>query len=271
MSLATASTTSRPHRLNAFRQATTRWGVVVLTFVILMIAWQGGVTIFNVPPFVLPAPSAIVVRFLQDVTSMSVWSDAAVTLVEVIAGFAVSAIFGLLVGSVVALNQLAEKIIYPYVLALQTIPKVALAPLLIIWAGFGIQSKIVMAALIAFFPIIVNVITGLKSAEGNRILLMRALKASPWQIFCKVRLPGMLPYYVAGLEIGIVFSMIGAIVGEFIGASKGLGMLIVMRQGSIDVTGVFSILIFLSLLGIALNLILKAVAAPYIAWSRELK
>ena len=271
MSIATPVTGPMVDRFASVRQMTARWGVVLLTFVVLMAVWEGGVRLFGVPSFVLPPPSAIAMRFADDVTSQSVWGNAVVTLIEVIAGFVIAAVAGLAVGSLVALSRLAEQIVYPYILAFQTVPKVALAPLLIIWAGFGIQSKIITAALIAFFPILVNVITGLKSVEANRILLMRALRASPWQTFCKVRLPGMLPFYCAGLEIGIVFSMIGAVVGEFIGASKGLGMLIVMRQGAIDVAGVFSILIFLSLLGIGLNLILKAATARSIAWSRELK
>lgn len=260
-----------PARTVRLRSAAGEWLPVALTLVLFFVVWEGAVRLFSIPQFVLPAPSLIISRFLQDLASAEIWGHVAMTLTEILAGFAVAAILGLALGSVVALNRSAEKIAYPYLLAMQTVPKVAIAPLLIIWAGFGIQSKIITAALIAFFPILVNVITGLKSVEGNRLLLMRSLKASPWQTFKKVRLPGMLPYYFAGLEIGIVFATIGAVVGEFIGASKGLGMLIVMRQGAIDVAGVFSVLIFLSLLGITLNLILKAVARRYVSWSRELK
>lgn len=263
--------TSMPVKRVRFRGVVGDWLPVAVTLILFFAIWEGGVRLFSVPQFVLPAPSVIVQRFLQDVASREIWGHVAMTLTEIVAGFILAAVLGLVLGSLVALNRSAERVAYPYLLAIQTVPKVAIAPLLIIWAGFGIQSKIITAALIAFFPILVNVITGLKSVEGNRLLLMRSLKASPWQTFRKVRLPGMLPYYFAGLEIGIVFATIGAVVGEFIGASKGLGMLIVMRQGAIDVAGVFSILIFLSLLGIALNLILKAVARHYISWSRELK
>jgi NitT/TauT family transport system permease protein len=162
-----------------------------------------------------------------------------------------------------------ERIVYPYVLALQTIPKVAIAPLMIIWVGFGIQSKIVTAGLIAFFPILVNVIVGLKTVEPRRILLMRALKANGWQTFVKVRLPSMLPYLFAGFEVGIIFAIIGAIVGEFLGSSRGLGSLVIQRQAAIDVAGVFSILFYLSVMGIALNLILRSIAKRYAFWSQR--
>jgi NitT/TauT family transport system permease protein len=172
-------------------------------------------------------------------------------------------------GCAIGLVPVVERIVYPYVLALQTIPKVALAPLMIIWVGFGIQSKIVTAGLIAFFPVLVNVVAGLKTVEPRRVLLMRALKASPWQTFIKVRLPSMLPYLFAGLEVGIIFAVIGAIVGEFLGSSRGLGSLVIQRQAAIDVAGVFSILVYLSAMGIALNLILRSVAKRYAFWSQR--
>lgn len=255
----------------SLRRLACDWLPVIATMVAFFGAWEGGVRHFEIPQYILPAPSVIVLRFARDVVDKAMWESTAVTLVEVLAGFALAALSGLLIGSLVALNRVAEKIAYPYILAVQTIPKVAIAPLLVIWAGYGIQSKIITAALVGFFPILVNVISGLKSVESNRLLLMRSLKASAWQTFVKVRLPAMLPYYFAGLEIGIVFAMIGAIVGEFIGATTGLGTMIIIRQGAIDVAGVFSILIFLSALGIALNLILKGIAGRYIAWSRNLK
>jgi NitT/TauT family transport system permease protein len=152
------------------------------------------------------------------------------------------------------------------VLALQTVPKVAIAPLLIIWFGFGLQSKVLTAALIAFFPVLVNVIAGLRSVDPRRLMLMRALQASPWQTFRKVRLPSMLPYLFAGLEIAMVFSIIGVIVGEFIGSSVGLGVMIIQRQGTIDVAGVFSVLIYLSLLGLVLNAVIVGAKRRLVFW-----
>jgi NitT/TauT family transport system permease protein len=243
-------------------------GLVVLTTIALFVLWELLVRLLGVASFVLPAPSTIIERFAGDVVDPGIWWNFAVTLVEVVAGFALAASLGLVIGTAVALVPVIEKVVYPYVLALQMVPKVAIAPLLIIWAGFGIQSKIVTAALVAFFPILVNVIAGLKTVDGKQILLMRSLKASWWRTFTAVRLPGMLPYFFAGLEIGVAFATIGAVVGEFIGASVGLGMLIVERQSAIDVAGVFSILIFLAFMGVVLNLILRFVAARFVFWAR---
>jgi NitT/TauT family transport system permease protein len=242
--------------------------LVAVTTIILLLAWEAAVRLFGIASFILPAPSAILERLGTDIVDPAIWGHFLVTLTEVVSGFALAASLGLVIGAAVALVPIVEKIVYPYVLALQMVPKVAIAPLLIIWAGFGIQSKIVTAALVAFFPILVNVIAGLKTGDGKQILLMRSLKAGWWQTFAMVRLPGMLPYFFAGLEIGVTFATIGAVVGEFIGASRGLGMLIVERQNAIDVAGVFSILIFLAFMGVALNLILRLVAARYVFWAR---
>lgn len=142
----------------------------------------------------------------------------------------------------------------------------AIAPLLIIWFGFGLQSKVLTATLIAFFPVLVNVIAGLRSVDARRLMLMRALRASPWQTFVKVRLPSMLPYLFAGLEMAMVFSIIGVIVGEFIGSSVGLGVMIIQRQGTIDVAGVFSVLICLSLLGLVLNAVIVGAERRLVFW-----
>jgi NitT/TauT family transport system permease protein len=242
--------------------------IIVAAFVGLVVVWEWAVRAFDIPSFVLPAPSAVAERFAADLSGGAIGVHLRTTLIEVVAGFALAAVVGLAIGTAVALVPVVDRIVYPYILALQTIPKVAIAPLLIIWAGFGIQSKIVTAALIAFFPVLVNVIAGLKTVDTNRLLLMRALKANAWQTLIKVRFPGMLPYYFAGLEIGIVFSTIGAIVGEFIGASQGLGTLIIQRQAAIDVAGVFSVLIFLSVMGIVLNLLLRLIARRYVFWAQ---
>jgi NitT/TauT family transport system permease protein len=236
---------------------------------LFLLCWQGGVRVFDVPEFILPTPSAIVAKVVSDFTTGIIFPDFETTLLEVLAGFAVGTIVGILVGSAVALIAAVESWVYPYILALQTVPKVAIAPLMIIWFGYGIQSKILMAALIAFFPILVNVIAGLKTVDPRRLLLMRALKANAWQIFVKVRLPNMLPYLLAGIEIGIIFAVIGAIVGEFVGSSTGLGSLVIRRQSAIDVVGVFSVLVYLSLMGLTLNAIVQWAGSRYVFWARR--
>jgi NitT/TauT family transport system permease protein len=160
-----------------------------------------------------------------------------------------------------------EQTIYPYVVALQTLPKIAIAPLIIVWFGFGISSKVVIAAMVGFFPVLVNVIVGLKTIDQSKLDLMRSLNATRWQTFRLVKFPNALPFVFAGLDIAIVFSVLGAIVGEFVGAQRGLGNLILQFNFSLDIAGVFAVLILLSVMGVALHLIMQAIQRRVIFWA----
>lgn len=237
--------------------------------IVFLAVWEGSLRIFDVPQFILPTPIEIVKQIAGDAWSGLIFVHLYITVLETLLGFFLAAILGIGLGCAVGLMPRFERIVYPYILALQTIPKVAVAPLMIIWVGYGIQSKILTAGLIAFFPILVNVVVGLKTVEPRMLLLMRALKAGHVQTFLKVRLPSMLPYLFAGLETAVIFAVIGAIVGEFIGASQGLGSLIIQRQAAIDVPGVFSILFYLSMIGIVLDAILRVIAHRYAFWSHR--
>jgi NitT/TauT family transport system permease protein len=241
----------------------------VVGLVAFLAIWEGSLRLFDVPQFILPTPSEIVERIVRDAVTGLIFIHVQVTMIETLLGFLLAALLGIGLGCAVGLSPRFERIVYPYILALQTIPKVAVAPLMIIWVGYGIQSKILTAGLIAFFPILVNVVVGLKTVEPRMLLLMRALKAGHIQTFIKVRLPSMLPYLFAGLETAIIFAVIGAIVGEFIGASHGLGSLIIQRQAAIDVPGVFSVLFYLSAIGIALDAGLRLIARRYAFWSHR--
>jgi NitT/TauT family transport system permease protein len=236
---------------------------------IFLAVWEGSLRLFDVPQFILPTPIEIIGRIVKDAVTGLIFIHVQVTVLETLFGFLLAAILGIGLGCAVGLSPKFERIIYPYILALQTIPKVAVAPLMIIWVGYGIQSKVLTAGLIAFFPILVNVVVGLKTVEPRMLLLMRALRAGHLQTFIKVRLPSMLPYLFAGLETAIIFAVIGAIVGEFIGASQGLGSLIIQRQAAIDVPGVFSVLFYLSAIGIVLDAVLRAIARRYAFWSHR--
>jgi len=237
-----------------------------LLFVLLMTAWHFSVALGLVPVFVLPAPLDVAAKVLHDVVDPSVQYDILYTVAEILIGFAVAAIFGIVFGAAIALVPLVDRVLSPYIVALQTIPKVAIAPLLIIWFGFGIESKIVIVALIAFFPILVNVVLGFRSTDPRQIVLMNVLDASVWQIFAKVRIPNALPFIMAGLYIAMIFSVIGAVVGEFLGSAYGLGSQIMQRQASMDVVGVYSVLVLLTVIGIALNVIVKMVSRKLVFW-----
>jgi NitT/TauT family transport system permease protein len=231
--------------------------------------WEGILHFLNVPEFILPTPSEIIRQIVQDAVTGLIFVHLEVTVLETLFGFVLAAVLGVGLGCAVGLLPRFERFVYPYILALQTIPKVAVAPLMIIWVGYGIQSKILTAGLIAFFPVLVNVVVGLKTVEPRMLLLMRALKAGHFQTFIKVRLPSMLPYLFAGLETAVIFAVIGAVVGEFLGASQGLGSLIIQRQAAIDVPGVFSALFYLSAIGIVLDVILRGIARRYAFWSHR--
>lgn len=237
--------------------------------VIFLAFWEGSLRLFDVPQFILPTPIEIITQIVKDAATGLIFIHVQVTVIETLFGFLLAAVLGIGLGCAVGLLPRFERIVYPYILALQTIPKVAVAPLMIIWVGYGLQSKILTAGLIAFFPVLVNVVVGLKTVEPRMLLLMRALKAGHIQTFFKVRLPSMLPYLFAGLETAIIFAVIGAIVGEFIGASQGLGSLIIQRQAAIDVPGVFSVLFYLSAIGIVLDAVLRAIARRYAFWSHR--
>ncbi len=159
-----------------------------------------------------------------------------------------------------------EKILYPYVVAFQTLPKVAIAPIIVIWFGFGLTSKIIITATIAFFPLLANTIVGLRSAPLDQIELMVAFTATRWQTFRMVRFPQALPFIFVGLDVAAVLSVIGAIVGEFVGSEAGLGYLILQMNFNFDMPGVFAVLIILSLMGIGLHLLVVWVQGHVVFW-----
>jgi NitT/TauT family transport system permease protein len=241
--------------------------LAVITLVLLMGGWESLVRSGLVPAFLLPAPSNLISQFLTDILSPTVLRDVRYTFAEIVLGFSAGAALGVTLGAAIALVPILEKVIWPYVITLQTIPKVAIAPLLIIWFGFGIESKILIVALICFFPILVNSAAGFKSTDARQLLLMSAMDATQWQIFRKVRLPTAIPFLIAGFRIAVVVSVIGAVVGEFLGASVGLGALIITRQANMDVTGVFSVLMMLSLIGLSMNLFVNLLARRLAFWA----
>jgi len=220
---------------------------------LVLALWEAAVTYFAVPKFILPPPSQVFYGLYNGFASGLYIDHLQVTLVETFMGFALGCCLAFVFGTMVALSRSLEYFFYPFIVMFQAMPKVALAPIIIVWFGLGLTSKVVNAALVAFFPLMVNTIVGLKSAEEDRVSLMRSLAANKWQIFWMLQLPNAMPYIFAGLEIAMIFALIGAIVGEFVGAEKGLGMLIQSMNFTMDVAGQFSVLLTLSFLGLVLN------------------
>jgi NitT/TauT family transport system permease protein len=241
----------------------------LVTFVALILLWELAVDLFGISRLILPKPSAIVSSLWDGFGSGSLTRNFGVTLYEVVAGFAIGAVGGLLLGALISQISLLEKVFYPYVVAFQTVPKVAIAPIIIIWLGFGTFSKVVITATIAFFPILANTIVGLRAAPADQIEMMVSLTANPLQIFWKVRVPQALPYIFVGLDVAIVLAVIGAIVGEFVGAQAGLGYLILQRNLSMDMAGVFAVLVILSAMGVGLHLLVQMLQRRIVFWMDE--
>ena len=242
--------------------------LVPLVLVVFVLGWEGIVRAWQIPEFLVPAPSAIGRALVTGLTSRLYLDHFGVTLYESLLGFVIAAAAGIACGTVIAQFRVVEQTLYPYLVALQTLPKIAIAPLLIIWLGFGLTSKVVIAALVAFFPILVNVIVGLKTVDASKLDLMRSLDASRWQTFRYVTFPNALPFVFAGLDIAIVFSVLGAIVGEFVGSQRGLGNLILQFHTSLDIAGMFAVLLLLAVLGVGLHLAIQAIQRRVIFWAQ---
>ncbi len=239
--------------------------LIPAVFVVVVTLWEIVIHQWEVPAYVMPAPSAV----LRALINMKFLDNTLYTLTEAMLGFAVASTLGVIIGGLIAQFPLVEKTLYPYLIAIQTTPKVAIAPLFIIWFGFGMTSKVVIAATVSFFPVLVNVISGLKATDPERIELMRSLRASRWQIFWMVKFPSALPIIFAGLNIAIIFSLLGAIVGEFLGSRQGLGNAIMQMNVNLDTAGVFASLFVLSSVGIGLHLLMSTIERKLLFWTEQ--
>jgi NitT/TauT family transport system permease protein len=243
-------------------------------FVIIIALWEWGVPYFQVPNWVLPTPSAIVTALWRGLDAGifergGYWLHTGVTVFEVLIGFFIGSTVGLILGTIISQFRILEATLRIYLIAIQSLPKIALAPIIVLWFGFGLTSKVVIICLLTFFPLLINSMAGFKAVDSERLELMRALGANPWQIFWKVRLPSALPYIFAGLDMAAVFAVVGAIVGEFVGAQRGLGTLILSMNAQMDIAGTFSVFIILSLVGVLLHQSLRIIERRLLFWSGE--
>lgn len=239
--------------------------------VLLLAIWEFGVKAFHVPKFLLPPFSDVVVALWNGVNAGpfardGFWLHTGVTLVEILLGFFIGSAIGLALAIVISEFEPVETLLRPYIAAFQSLPKVAVAPIIVTWMGFGVGSKVAIVCLITFFPVLVTSIAGFKAIDIDRIDLLRSLSATRWQIFVKAKFPSALPYIFAGLDMAAAFSVVGAIVGEFVGAQSGLGVLILQREAQLDTAGSFAVFIILSLLGVALTTLLRLVRNRVLDW-----
>ena len=253
-----------------------QWLLVLVSLAIGLTAWQLLVTWFRVPVFVVPPPTLVLTALREGLLANPTTPESFIyqleyTLMEAGIGFAIGSAIGLAAGTAIAQSRLAEKVLFPYLVGIQSMPKLAIAPLLLIWFGFGAQSKIVLVALIVFFPVMINAIAGFATVDRDRIDLLRVLAASPWQRFTKVAFPSALPFIMAGLDVGIVESVVAAIIGEFVGGQRGLGVYLLQLNLQLDTAGVFAIILVLSAVGIAAHVLLTTVSKRVVFWTQPTK
>ncbi len=230
------------------------WGrlLPVFTLVLFLLAWEALVQFSGYPAFILPSPGRVGQKFVEVALNGTLWHHAGITLVEVLGGLALGMTVATVLGYAVAKSVTIERALSPYLVASQAVPIVAIAPLLVIWFGPGMTSKVLISALIVFFPILVNTIAGVRGVPQDLRDLMRSLHASPWQMFAKLEVPAALPVLLAGLKVGATLSVIGAVVGEFAGADAGLGFMINLADGQYDTARVFVGVLALIVMALAL-------------------
>jgi len=222
--------------------------------VALVAAWQAAAGLFSIPPYLLPAPSAIVQAM---VTNFAVLMKESVsTTIEILLGFGLSVVVGVPLALAIYLWRPFARSIYPLLVSSQAVPKVAVAPLFLVWFGFGLLPKVLIAFLIAFFPVVINTAMGLASLEREKIYLAQSMGLGPFATFFKIQLPNAMPSIFAGLKISITFAVVGAVVGEFVGGQGGLGYLLLIANGNMDTALLFAGIVALTVLGVVLFLLI---------------
>jgi len=228
---------------------------VAAALAVFLVVWQVIVSVGNYPSFILPDPGRVLERFVRAWAQGTLEPHALTTLTEIALGLLAGGLTGLALGILLARSGLAERLLSPYIVAAQATPVLALAPLIALWFGSGLGSKVLICALIVFFPIAVATMVGIRSVDAKLLELARSLRATRWQVLTKLQIPGALPQILGGLRIGVTLAVVGAIVGEWAGSDQGLGVLINLARGSLfDIPLMFATLLTIALIGVCLYL-----------------
>ena len=232
------------------RTLAVRYGPAAVTFVLFVLLWEGGVRLFNIPLYLLPPPSLVIVYI---VTHQALFvSSTLETLRLVVEGFGISIMLGIPLGILLARSRLFARTIYPLLVASQTFPKLAVGPLFVVWFGFGAAPKLLLAFLVAFFPIMIDTTTGLRSVRPETLMLARSMGLGRVRSFLRIQLPQALPSIFAGLRIGSTLAVLGVLVAEFLGAAGGLGYLVITATGSLNTVLLFAALVVIAAIGLLL-------------------
>ena len=241
-----------------------RWLAPPLTFVAVILAWQAAVVLLHIQQLVLPPPTAVLAAFLEAPKWFAV--EGLYTLGTTLAGFAIAVVVGVLLAVVIVEVRFFESTVYALITALNSVPKVAIAPLFVIWLGVGAAPKIAIAFLIAFFAIVIDTVLGLRSVPKEMLDLAHTMRASRFGVFWRIRLPCALPSMFAGMKVGISLALVGAIVGEFVATDHGLGYIILTAQGTFDTPQIFAATALLALAGMVLFWSMDALERRLLPW-----
>lgn len=236
----------------------------ILSVFAVLIIWQLAVLIFKIPDYVLPSPLASIQALVQYWPQIQ--KNLFTTLYEVLIGYSATVVVSIPVATLISYSKTFEKTLYPFMVLIQLIPKVAIAPLFVIWFGFGVTPKILMVFLLSFFPLLIDATVGLKSLNGRLIYLSKTMSDSEWKFFWKIKLPNALPHIFAGLKVSIAFATVGAIVAEFLGSDSGLGHLLLRANGDYNTKLLFALLIVLSAMGILFYKVIEFIERKAIPW-----
>lgn len=241
-------------------------GLPALLFLVVASLWEFLPSLLRVKSFIFPTLSDVLVQFGSGTFRSQLWNNGMVTIEETLLGLLLGSGVGIIAGLLLGESALLRDTFYPYVVGFQSLPKIAIAPLFVIWFGFGITPKVLVAASLAFFPLLVNTMSGVMSVDRDRAQLFRSLSASRRQTWLKLMVPSALPSILAGFEMASILSLLGALLGEFVSSQNGLGVLLLQQQTNYDTAGLFATLIVLSLLGVVFNQIFVQLRKRLVSW-----
>ncbi len=237
----------------------------LLLFAALLVIWQLAPPLLKIREYLLPGPVSVVRAALN--FSIPWHTHLAVTTLEILGGFALAGAVGVALGVVIAWSPTIARALVPFLVFVNTLPKVAVAPLFLLWLGYGIVPNVLIAALIGFFPVVINTAVGLTQVDDELLDLGRAFGAPTWKVFLKIRLPNALPYVLSALKITATAAVVGAIVGEFVASQAGLGMVIVNAQTNLNTPVAFAALLWISIIGLALYGVVCLAARRWAPWA----
>ena len=245
-------------------RASLRWVVSLAIVAGLVLVWQGVVVFYDIPHWKLPAPLEVAKElwYSKGLLASHTW----ITVQEMLLGLLAALAAGLFLATVINMSRTLARVVYPVIIAAETFPIIIMAPLLLIWVGYGIEHKVIVVALIAFFPVVINTADGLRSADPDLLNLMRTMGANRWQLFTKVQIPNALPFMFSGIKLAATVSVIGAVIGEWVGSSEGLGYLAMLSKGKFLFDRVYAVTFLFSLLGMSMFVLVGLLERLMLPW-----